>query len=66
MPIDIILTFSIEETIKTEQIIILDDSVFEDLEFFVVSVEAINEEGDFPVVTVDSNVAIAIEDTDGK
>jgi hypothetical protein len=64
VPIDIILTFSIEETIKTEQIIILDDSVFEDLEFFVVSVEAINEEGDFPVVTVDSNVAIAIEDTD--
>ena len=62
-----IITFVIEETEKTEQIVILDDPVLEDVEFFTISIEAINdlEAGAFPVVAIDNSVVISMEDNDG-
>ena len=62
-----IITFAIEETEKTEQIVILDDAVLEDIKFFTISIEAINdlEAGDFPVVAIDTSVVISMEDDDG-
>ena len=60
-----VITFLTEETQKTQQILILDDLPLEDDEIFFISIEAINEEGDLPVVTVDDTAEIEIEDTDG-
>ena len=60
-----VITFLTEETQKTQQILILDDLPLEDDEIFFVNIEAINEEGDLPVVTVDNTAEIEIEDTDG-
>ena len=54
-----------DEFIKTERILILDDTSLENIENFIVSVEAINEEGDFPVVTVNNTAIVQIEDNDG-
>ena len=61
-----VITFLTEETQKTQQILILDDLPLEDDEIFFVSIEAINEEGDLPVITVDDTAEIEIEDTDGQ
>ena len=54
-----------DEFIKTERILILDDTSLENIENFIVSVEAINEEGDFPVVTINNTAIVQIEDNDG-
>ena len=49
-----------------ELIMILDDDVVENVEFFNVIVEAINEEGGFPVVTLDNNRTVTMRDNDGN
>lgn len=48
-----------------EFILILDDDALENVEFFTIFVEAINEEGDFPVVTIDNNRTVTMTDNDG-
>ena len=66
-PIDVVVTFEIDETEKTEQILIFDDQFLEELETFSLSLEAINnlDEGAFPVVVIDGLINITIIDDDG-
>lgn len=66
-PIDVEVTFEIDETEKTEQILIFDDQFLEELETFSLSLEAINnlDEGAFPVVVIDELINITIIDDDG-
>ena len=62
------MTFEIDEVLKTEQILILDDPFLEEVEFFNISIEAINnlDEGFFPVILSNSSETIAISDNDGE
>ena len=62
-----IVTFEIEETQKTEQILIIDDQFFEESETFFLMLDPINnlDEGAFPVVVFDDIINITIIDEDG-